>query len=80
MTKTIVGLVGALCIGLLAGTAHAAPLASAGDGRAVAPSSDLVRVHGIHITCKRDRHGWHRSHIWGRERCTPKRYKSRWWR
>jgi hypothetical protein len=80
MKKTFAGLTGAMCLGLLAATAQAAPLASAGDSRAVTLSSDLVRVHGIHITCRRDKHGWHRSHLWGRERCTPKRYKYRWWR
>jgi hypothetical protein len=82
MTRTLAGLAGALCLGLLASVAQAAPLGSVGDSRSVAISSDLVRVHGIHITCRRDKYGWHRSHVWGRERCVPKRYKPwyRWWR
>lgn len=75
MKRTFACLAGAMCVGLLAASAQAAPLGSTADTRSLAPSSDLVRVHGIHWSCKRDKSGWHRSHVWGRERCVPRRYK-----
>lgn len=80
MTKTFAGLAGAVCLGLLATTAGAAPLGPTAADRSVATEQNLVRVHGIHVTCRRDKHGWHRSHLWGRQTCTPKKPWYRWWR
>lgn len=73
MKRTFAGLAGLMCIGFLAGTVQAAPLGAAADTRPTAASSNVVQAHyGIHWSCRRDSAGWHRSHIWGRERCVPR--------
>ena len=78
MTKTLAGLAGVVCLGALTTFAQAAPLGNAQTNSAPA-ASNVIQVHGWHLSCQRDRKGWHRSHVWGRERCVPKRYKS-WWK
>jgi hypothetical protein len=70
MKKLLAGVAGALCIGLFAPAAQAAPLGGAGHG-SVGVSSEVIQVHGLHSSCKRDRFGWHRSYVWGRQRCAP---------
>lgn len=74
MTKLFAALAGAICIGLMAPVAQAAPLAGAASASSSTGTSEIIRVHGLHSSCKLDRGGWHRSHIWGRERCAPPRW------
>jgi hypothetical protein len=71
MNKLIAGLAGVLSIGFLASAAQAAPLGGAGKASATGASSEIIQVHGLHSSCQRDRFGWHRSYIWGRQRCGP---------
>jgi hypothetical protein len=75
MKRTFAGLTGLMCLGCLAVAAQAAPLGSAAATAPAARPSNVIEAHGIHWSCKRDRYGWHRSHVWGRERCVPRRYK-----
>lgn len=72
MKRAIAGLAGLMCIGCLAGATQAAPLGASAGAAPTAQSSDVIKTHGIHWTCRRDQHGWHRSHVWGRERCVPR--------
>ena len=78
MKKLLAGLAGAIAIAVVVPVAQAAPFSGTADASSAIVSSAIVPVHGWHITCQRDRYGWHRSHIWGRARCVPKRYKT-WW-
>ncbi|MBN8911174.1 MAG: hypothetical protein J0H65_03775 [Rhizobiales bacterium] len=71
MHKLIAGLAGALSIGFLASAAQAAPLGAAGSASATGASTEVIQVHGLHSSCQRDRFGWHRAYIWGRQRCAP---------
>ncbi|WP_295558852.1 hypothetical protein [uncultured Hyphomicrobium sp.] len=71
MRKLLAGLAGALAIALFAPALQAAPLGAAGNASGAQVSSEIIQVHGLHSACRRDRFGWHRSHIWGRERCVP---------
>jgi hypothetical protein len=71
MKKLIAGLAGAISIGFLASAAQAAPLGAAGNASATGVSSEVIQVHGLHSACRRDRFGWHRSYVWGRQRCAP---------
>lgn len=75
MKKLLAGLAGALSLALFAPALQAAPLGAAGKAPGANVSSEIIQVHGIHSSCKRDRFGWHRSHIWGRERCAPRWHK-----
>ncbi|MGE8943465.1 hypothetical protein ACO2I3_16280 [Leptospira interrogans] len=55
--------------GFLAGTASIASAAPV----AVAPvdgvgNSNIIKVHGAHRSCERDRRGWHRHNQWGERR------------
>jgi hypothetical protein len=55
--------------GFLAGTASIASAAPV----AVAPvdgvgHSNIIKVHGDHRSCQRDRRGWHRHNQWGERR------------
>lgn len=80
MTKTLAGLAGIVCLGVLTTFAQAAPLSGNAQTNSTAAASNVIQVHGWHpVTCQRDRGGWHRSHVWGRTRCVPGRYKS-WWK
>lgn len=79
MTKTLAGLAGVVCLGALTTFAQAAPLSGNAQTNSTAAASNVIQVHGWHISCQRDRNGWHRSRVWGRERCVPKRYKP-WWK
>jgi hypothetical protein len=71
MIKTVAAIAGALSLALLASTAQAAPLGTAGNASQAAAGSDVVQVHGLHSACRRDGRGWHRSYIWGRQSCYP---------
>ncbi len=71
MKKFIAGLAGAISIGFLASAAQAAPLGAAGTTSETGASSEVIQVHGLHSACRRDRFGWHRSYVWGRQRCVP---------
>ncbi|MCC7252156.1 hypothetical protein, partial [Hyphomicrobium sp.] len=71
MKTLLAGVAGALCIGLFAPVAQAAPLGVAGNASSAGATSEVIRVHGLHSSCQRDRSGWHRSYLWGRQRCTP---------
>lgn len=71
MKKALAGLAGAISFAFLASTAHAAPLGAAGQASSTGVTSEVIQVHGLHTTCQRDRRGWHRSYIWGRQSCTP---------
>lgn len=71
MNKLLAGLAAAIVVGFSASVVQAAPLGSAGNASSTAVSSDVIQVHGLHASCQRDRRGWHRSHLWGRERCIP---------
>lgn len=73
MKKLIAGAAGAICLGLFASMAHAAPLGGSGAATSPALSSEIIQVHGLHTSCQRDRRGWHRSYLWGRQACTPPR-------
>jgi hypothetical protein len=53
--------------------AVAAPLAGEAAigtirGAAPAPDSSVLKVHGFHQHCARDRYGWHRHNQWGERR------------
>lgn len=74
MNKIVAGLAAALSLGLLATAAEAAPLGAAGSASGAAAPSDLIQVHGLHSSCKLDKKGWHRSHVWGRQACKPPRH------
>lgn len=75
MKKSLAILAGAACFGLLASAASAASLGAAGSASAAAaPASDVIQVHGIHSSCKVDGRGWHRSYLWGRQRCAPPKH------
>lgn len=71
MKKLLAGVAGALSLALLAPATQAAPLGATGNASGAGATSEIIQVHGIHASCKRDRFGWHRSHLWGRERCRP---------
>lgn len=71
MNKALAGLAGAICIALFAPVAKAAPLSAAGNASSAGVTSEVIPVHGLHSTCKRDRFGWHRSYLWGRQGCVP---------
>jgi hypothetical protein len=71
MKKSLFALAGALCFGLVASAAQAAPLGAAGNASSAGASSEVIQVHGLHSSCKLDRRGWHRSHLWGRQFCAP---------
>ncbi|MDQ8697199.1 hypothetical protein [Hyphomicrobium sp. LHD-15] len=75
MKKILFALAGALCFGVVASAAEAAPLGAAGTASAAAATSEVIQVHGLHSSCKVDRRGWHRSHFWGRERCFPPHWR-----
>jgi hypothetical protein len=52
----------------LAGAVPAAKLGPAAEGA----ESGVLKVHGNHEYCARDRYGWHRHNVWGeRRRCRP---------
>jgi hypothetical protein len=78
MNKLVAGIAGAISIALFAPIAQAAPLSGTGASPSTGIASEIVPVHGWHITCQRDRYGWHRSRVWGREKCVPKRWKWKW--
>lgn len=82
MKKFVAALAGALSIAVVASAANAAPMGApmgvAAEPSSSTASSSVVPVHGWHITCQRDRYGWHRSRVWGREKCAPKRWKWKW--
>lgn len=71
MKKALAGLAGALSFALLATSAQAAPLGAAGQATSAVAASEVIQVHGLHSSCQRDRFGWHRSYLWGRQRCAP---------
>jgi hypothetical protein len=71
MNKSLFALAGALCLGVVASAAEAAPLGAAGSASSQAASSEVIQVHGLHTSCQRDRRGWHRSYLWGRQFCAP---------
>lgn len=71
MKTLLAGLAGAISIGFLATAAQAAPLGAVGAASASGASSEVIQVHGLHSACRRDRFGWHRSYVWGRQRCIP---------
>lgn len=71
MKKLMAGFAGAISIGFLATAAQAAPLGGAGNASAAGVTSEIIQVHGLHSSCSRDRFGWHRSYVWGRQRCVP---------
>ncbi|AHB50252.1 hypothetical protein W911_12225 [Hyphomicrobium nitrativorans NL23] len=73
MKKILAGAAGAICFGLFASMAQAAPLGVTGGATSNALPSEVIQVHGLHTSCQRDRRGWHRSYIWGRQACTPPR-------
>lgn len=75
MKKSLFALAGALCFGVVASTAQAAPLGAAGNASSAAASSEVIQVHGLHSSCKRDGRGWHRSHLWGRQACAPPHHR-----
>ncbi|WP_333794388.1 hypothetical protein [Hyphomicrobium sp.] len=75
MKRTLAGLAGALSFALLASGAQAAPLGAAGSAATAGLTSEVIQVHGLHASCKRDHRGWHRSYIWGRQRCAPPNYR-----
>lgn len=79
MSKTLAGLAGVVCLGALTTFAQAAPLSGNAQTSSTAATSNVIQVHGWHpIVCRRDSGGWHRSHVWGRTRCVPKRYRWTW--
>lgn len=78
MTRTLAGLAGVVCLGALTTFAQAAPLGGSAPTNSTAATSNVIQTHGWHLSCQRDRRGWHRSHVWGRERCVPKRYRWKW--
>ena len=45
---------------------------AAGSTSSAAATSDIIRVHGLHSSCLRDRRGWHRAYVWGRQACFPR--------
>jgi hypothetical protein len=71
MKQLIAGLAGAISLGFLASAAQAVPLGATGSATATGASSEIIQVHGLHSACRRDRYGWHRSYLWGRQRCAP---------
>lgn len=73
MKKIIAGAAGAICFGLFASMAQAAPLGATGGATSSALPSEIIQVHGLHTSCQRDGRGWHRSYLWGRVACTPPR-------
>lgn len=75
MKKALAGLAGAISFALLASSAQAAPLGAAGHATSAGVTSEVIQVHGLHASCQRDRRGWHRSYIWGRQKCTPPRHR-----
>jgi hypothetical protein len=69
MTRTFKTLAVAAFLASTASLAGAAPVTNVGD-IAGKPSGNLLRVHGFHEYCARDRYGWHRHNLWGeRRRC-----------
>lgn len=78
MKKLIAAAVGLLALGAVATSANAAPLAGA-KGLAVVQtevSSNVIKVHGVHRSCRLDRFGWHRAPFPGARRYCggPRRY------
>lgn len=71
MKKALAGFAGALSFALLATSAQAAPFGAAGNATSAGAESEIIQVHGLHSSCQRDRFGWHRQYLWGRQRCTP---------
>lgn len=75
MKKLLAGLAGALTVALFASASQAAPLGGASKATGTGVQSEIIQVHGIHGACRLDRFGWHRSYVWGRQRCAPPRWK-----
>ena len=71
MKKVLAAAAGALMLCLAAPATQAAPLGAAAPAPAADVSSNVIQVHGLHSVCRRDRFGWHRSHVWGRTHCAP---------
>lgn len=71
MKKLLAGVAGAICIGVFAPVAQAAPFGAVGNALDTGAASEIIQVHGKHKSCRRDRYGWHRSTVWGRLSCVP---------
>jgi hypothetical protein len=62
-------LAAAATLAATASLASAAPVTNIGD-MVQGPASSVLKVHGFHRSCERDRYGWHRHNEWGeRRRC-----------
>jgi hypothetical protein len=69
MTATFKTLAAAAILAATASLASAAPVTNIGD-TVQGPASSVLKVHGFHRSCERDRYGWHRHSEWGeRRRC-----------
>jgi hypothetical protein len=69
MSGLLKALAGAAILAVTASLAGAAPVTNPG-GLAQEAGGDVIRVHGYHRSCERDRRGWHRHSEWGeRRRC-----------
>jgi hypothetical protein len=75
MKKALGGLAGAIAFALFTTSAQAAPLGAAGQATSAVAASEVIQVHGLPSSCQRDRRGWHRSYIWGRQRCAPPHFR-----
>lgn len=70
MKRIAIAAAGLMALALSATASSAAPLSGLGSqGSGV--EAGIVKVHGMHRSCRLGRWGWHRS-IWGgREECRP---------
>jgi hypothetical protein len=69
MRATSRALTAAAFLAATASLASAAPVTNIAD-TAPGPVSSVLKVHGFHEYCARDRYGWHRHNAWGeRRRC-----------
>jgi hypothetical protein len=67
MRRTFKALAAAAVVAAAASMANAAPSTMLGE-TAPAVESSVIRVHGNHHSCQRDRYGWHRHTDWGERR------------
>lgn len=75
MKKFLAAAVGLLALGAVAASANAAPLSGAnGLATVKTETSNVIQVHGVHSSCRRDRRGWHRSPHGHRRSCARRRH------
>ena len=70
MKRIAIAAAGLMALALSATVSSAAPLSGLGS-QAAGVEASIVKVHGVHRSCRLGRWGWHRSTWGGRVWCRP---------